>query len=110
MLIPAPSEIGLIVHVRDRIDRAAMNTHAQFELRTALQFLADFERALNGCFRIIRKDEHHPIARRQTRQLALSFGGLELLVSRTIRLSSWINSFCSSASDFEYPTMSRNRI
>jgi hypothetical protein len=55
-----------------------MNTHAQFELRTALQFLADFQGALNGRFRIIREDEHHPVACWQPRQLALSFGGLEL--------------------------------
>src|SRR5262245_61072411 len=72
-------EIGLIIYIRDWIDWAAVNTHAQFELRTALQFLADFEGALDRCFRIIREDEHHSVAGRQTGQLAFSLCGTELL-------------------------------
>src|SRR4026209_859194 len=55
-------EIGLIIYIRDRIDWPAMNTHAQFELWTALQFLADFEGALERCFRIIHEDEHDSVA------------------------------------------------
>ena len=43
-----PREISLIIYIRDRIDWAAMNTHAQFELRSALQFLADFQGALDA--------------------------------------------------------------
>ena len=59
-----PGEIGLIIYIRDRIDWAAMNTHAQFELRSVLQFLADFQGALDGCFRIIRENEHYSVAGR----------------------------------------------
>src|SRR6516165_1142958 len=60
----SPGEIGLIVNIRDRIDWAAVNAHAQFELWTALQFLADFERAFNWRFGIVGKDEHHSVAGR----------------------------------------------
>ena len=56
------SEIGLIVHIRNWIDWAAMNAHAQLELGTALQFPADFEGAFHRRFGIVCKDEHHPIA------------------------------------------------
>ena len=61
---PSAREISLIIYIRDRIDRAAMNTHAQFELRSVLQFLADFQGALDGCFRIIHEDEHYSVAGR----------------------------------------------
>src|SRR5262249_11429944 len=57
-------EIGLIVHICEWINWAAMNTYPQLELWTALQFLADFQRALDRGFRIIREDEHHPVAGR----------------------------------------------
>ena len=39
---PSPEEIGLIVHIRDWIDRATVNAHAYFKFRVTLQRLADF--------------------------------------------------------------------
>src|SRR5262245_33311447 len=59
----SPEEIGLIVHIRDRIDRPAVNAHAYFKFRIALQCLTDFKRAFHRRFWIVRKDEHHSIAR-----------------------------------------------
>ena len=38
----SPGEIGLIVHIRDWIDRATVNAHAYFKFRVALQRLTDF--------------------------------------------------------------------
>src|SRR5262245_7107197 len=73
------SEIGLIVHICEWIYRSTVNTHSYFEFRMALQRLADLQRAFHWGLWIICKHEHHPIARRQTRQLSLSFSSTELL-------------------------------
>jgi hypothetical protein len=38
----SPDEIGLIVYICERIDRAAVNAHAYFKFRVALEGITNF--------------------------------------------------------------------
>ena len=60
--------VGLIVHIGDAIDRPAVNSHAQLNLRMTFQRITDLERTFYRRFRIGEKSEHHPITSRQTNQ------------------------------------------
>ena len=57
-------QIGAIIYIGDRIDRSAVNTHSQFKSGMILHCLAHFQRAFQGRFWVVAKDEHHPITGR----------------------------------------------
>ena len=69
--------IGAIIHIGNPADRSAVDSHAHPQLRMAPQCLANLYRAGNRCVRRGRKNQRHPIAGGQARQLASSIGCAE---------------------------------
>ena len=45
--------IRAVIHIADRIDRSAMHTHPQLNLRVSLQCLANFKRAFHWRFGVV---------------------------------------------------------
>ena len=68
-----------VVYVLYLIDRAAVDAHAQPNVRRFLERLADLNRAANRRLGAIEKDERHSIARGNSDQPASCFRGLHLL-------------------------------
>ena len=69
--------IRTIVHVGNTAHRSAVDSHAHPQLRVAPQCLADLQRTGNRCVRRGRKNQRHPIAGGQARQLTSSVGCAE---------------------------------
>src|SRR5216683_2515192 len=70
---PGPCNIDLVIHVNHLIDRAAVNSHPQLDLRLTAQSLTDFQRATHRLFRAAEKKQHHAVPSWQTNQFSTGF-------------------------------------
>ncbi|MDQ3315015.1 MAG: hypothetical protein M3505_10395 [Verrucomicrobiota bacterium] len=70
--------VRAIVHIRHLIDRAAIHTHAEFELRMTLQSLRDLQRTSHGRVWTGEKGERHSVSSGQPHQFAYGFRRAEL--------------------------------
>ena len=57
------------------IDRAAVHSHPQLDMRMILQCSADLERTLGRLFRTVEEKQRHPIAGRHPDEFTSCFGG-----------------------------------
>src|SRR5438094_226234 len=66
--------IRSIIHIDNRIDRSAVNAHAQFNLGMVFKRRGDFHCAFEWRFRIIKKYQSHSIPRWDANELSLGLG------------------------------------
>ena len=59
---PGTGEIGAVVYIANRIDRSAVNSHAQSNLRMLFQAGGELHRALDGCFGVAEEDQRHAVS------------------------------------------------
>jgi hypothetical protein len=69
----SPSKVCLVVNIGDPIDRAAVNTHPQLDVRTISQGSANLERTPHWLFRAMEEQERHPIAGWHSDEFAACF-------------------------------------
>src|SRR5438105_2408482 len=68
-----PGDIHLVIEINHLIDRAAVNSHPQLDMRLTAQRLTDFERATHRLFRAAEKKQHHAVPGGQTNQFSTGF-------------------------------------
>ena len=66
--------IRSIIHIDNRIDRSAVNAHAQFNLGMVFKRRGDFHCTFEWRFRIIKKYQSHSIPRWDANELSLRLG------------------------------------
>jgi hypothetical protein len=66
-----------LIHIRDFVDRAAMNSHPELNRRMTLQRLRNLDRTLRWCFGTGAENQSHSVARRETDQFSGGIGLLE---------------------------------
>jgi len=57
-----PCHVCFLVNIGHSIDRAAVNSHPQLDVRMLLQRFADLERTSHWFFRTLEKQERHPVS------------------------------------------------
>jgi hypothetical protein len=67
--------VRFLVYIRDSVDRTAVNSHPQQDLRLLLQGSADLESTSRRFFRTVEESERHPIAGRHSDEFAPRFRG-----------------------------------
>ena len=70
---PRPRHVRLVVDIPDRIDRPAVNSHPQLNVRLLLQGFASFERTAHRLFRTAEEKERHPVSGRHSNEFAACF-------------------------------------
>jgi len=75
---PRARHTNSLVHILDRIDRAAVHAHAQTKVWMSFQCAADFQPALRRFLGTLKEDQRHAIAGRNANQLAVSIAPLKL--------------------------------
>src|SRR4029077_12402865 len=68
-----PGHVCFVVNIGHSIDRAAVNSHPQLDLRMLLQRFADLERTSHWLFRTLEKQERHPVSGRHSNQFPSLF-------------------------------------
>ena len=59
-------DIRSLINISHLVDRTTMNAHPQLNAWMPFQRLTNFECALNGTFRAVKKNQCHPVAHRQS--------------------------------------------
>ena len=72
-------DVGAIIDIQNFINGTAVDSHAQTKFRMSCQFAANFQRAPDRRFRIIKENKRDTVARWQPAQFTGCFGGVELL-------------------------------
>jgi len=72
------ADIRSLIHILDRVDRAAVYAHAQANARVSFQCFADFQRALHRFLGTLKEDQSHAIAGRNANQLTVRIASLKL--------------------------------
>jgi hypothetical protein len=67
--------VRFLVYIRDSVDRTAVNSHPQQDLRLLLQGSANLESTSSRFFRTVEESERHPIAGRHSDEFAPRFRG-----------------------------------
>ncbi len=75
---PRPRYVDSVVDILDRIDGAAVHTHAQAKARMRFQRFANFQRTLHWFLGTLKEDQRHPISRRNANQFAVRIALPEL--------------------------------
>src|SRR4029453_6608100 len=70
---PSSSKVCLVVHIGHSVDRAAVNSHPQLNLRMLSQSSANLERASRRLFRAMEEKERHSVSRRHSTEFAACF-------------------------------------
>src|SRR5947209_4170706 len=73
------SYVRFVVYIGNSIDRAAVNSHPQLNVRVILQGSADLERTANRFLGAVRKKERHPVTGRHPSEFARAFRRPETL-------------------------------
>ncbi|OLE75998.1 MAG: hypothetical protein AUG74_03050 [Bacteroidetes bacterium 13_1_20CM_4_60_6] len=76
---PCSGNIDAVVHVRDLVDRTAVDSHSHLNFRVVLERLRDFQRTTRRLFEIFKKQQGHTIAGRQADQFIFCFSSAETL-------------------------------
>jgi hypothetical protein len=69
----SPSKVCLVVNIGDPIDRAAMNTHPQLDVRMISQSSANLERTPHWLFRAMEEQQRHPVSGWHSGEFAACF-------------------------------------
>src|SRR4029450_686743 len=70
---PSSSKVCLVVHIGDSVNRTAVNSHPQLDLRMILQSPANLQRASGRLFRAVKEKERHSVSRRHSIEFAFGF-------------------------------------
>ena len=81
MLMPSTGNVGLLVEVGYLVDRPAVNSHANVKFGMIFQRFANLQRAQNGRFETVSKNERAAIAGGQAQLTFLLLQRAELLRS-----------------------------
>src|SRR6266404_8873787 len=73
------SDIYSVVHVRDLVNGAGVNSHPHLNLRMVLECLRDFQRTTRRLLEIFEEQQRHPIAGWQANEFVFRFGGAETI-------------------------------
>jgi hypothetical protein len=68
-----PGHVCFLVNIGHWINRAAVNSHPQLDMRMLLQRFADLERTSHRFFRAMEKQERHPVSGRHSNQFPSLF-------------------------------------
>ncbi len=71
--------VGFVINIGDSIDRAAVNTHPQLNVRMISQGFANLQRTSHRLFRTLKKKERHPVPCRHANEFTVCFRRLETL-------------------------------
>ena len=71
-------DVGASAHIHHTTNRAAVNTHPQFEFGMFFDRAANFQRTFHRRFRCVVKNQGHPIPSRNRNQPMVSFRFAEL--------------------------------
>jgi hypothetical protein len=67
--------VRFLIYIRDSVDRTAVNSHPQQDLRMILQGSTNLESTSRRFFRTVEENERHPIAGRHSDEFAPRFRG-----------------------------------
>ena len=74
---PRTGYVRFLINIRDSVDRTAVNSHPQLDVRMILQCSANLERTPGRFFRTVEESKRHPIAGRHPYEFAPRFSSAE---------------------------------